>query len=338
MSEADVYKVISKFDKISAGKKPMDDVSQLIEYLERLEISVDILNKTRIGIVLNEFRKKIDDDRIAKRAKHLIKKWKQTMDGGQPASTVEGNRLSRSENGTRKAASQSSPAIMQEAKKAKVEDVKPVKTETPLPPKPAPVPTPPTKTVVDQKPKVKNEVPPSTSVKLPPRDHSLKLPQDDARSRNVTVLANSLKSGDYPEGSQNPDNLAIVIEDAIFEAHAGEKYSSMLRSRVFNLRDKRNPGLRENVLLGNISPKKFAVMTADEMASNEMKKLRDKFTKEAINEHQMAVTEGTPSDMFKCGKCGKNNCTYNQMQTRSADEPMTTFVFCRECGNRWKFC
>ena len=25
-----------------------------------------------------------------------------------------------------------------------------------------------------------------------------------------------------------------------------------------------------------------------------------------------------------------------QVQTRSADEPMTTFVFCNECGNRWK--
>ena len=24
------------------------------------------------------------------------------------------------------------------------------------------------------------------------------------------------------------------------------------------------------------------------------------------------------------------------MQTRSADEPMTTFVYCNECGNRWK--
>lgn len=25
-----------------------------------------------------------------------------------------------------------------------------------------------------------------------------------------------------------------------------------------------------------------------------------------------------------------------QVQTRSADEPMTTFVFCNQCGNRWK--
>lgn len=25
-------------------------------------------------------------------------------------------------------------------------------------------------------------------------------------------------------------------------------------------------------------------------------------------------------------------------QTRSADEPMTTFVTCTNCGNKWKFC
>jgi transcription elongation factor S-II len=31
-------------------------------------------------------------------------------------------------------------------------------------------------------------------------------------------------------------------------------------------------------------------------------------------------------------------CTYYQLQTRSADEPMTTFVTCVNCDNRWKFC
>lgn len=44
------------------------------------------------------------------------------------------------------------------------------------------------------------------------------------------------------------------------------------------------------------------------------------------------------STMFKCGRCKKNNCTYFQLQTRSADEPMTTFVTCLDCNNRWKFC
>ena len=42
------------------------------------------------------------------------------------------------------------------------------------------------------------------------------------------------------------------------------------------------------------------------------------------------------TSMFRCGKCKKNNCTYYQMQTRSADEPMTTFVTCLNCSKRWK--
>ena len=49
-----------------------------------------------------------------------------------------------------------------------------------------------------------------------------------------------------------------------------------------------------------------------------------------------SVQKGT--SMFKCGKCKERNCTYFQLQTRSADEPMTTFVTCLNCNNRWKFC
>jgi DNA-directed RNA polymerase subunit M/transcription elongation factor TFIIS len=40
--------------------------------------------------------------------------------------------------------------------------------------------------------------------------------------------------------------------------------------------------------------------------------------------------------LFKCGKCKSKKTTYYQMQTRSADEPMTTYVTCKDCGNRWK--
>lgn len=32
----------------------------------------------------------------------------------------------------------------------------------------------------------------------------------------------------------------------------------------------------------------------------------------------------------------ERKCSYYQMQTRSADEPMTTFVRCVACGNRWR--
>lgn len=39
---------------------------------------------------------------------------------------------------------------------------------------------------------------------------------------------------------------------------------------------------------------------------------------------------------FTCKKCKSNECSYYEMQTRSADEPMTTFILCLTCGNQWR--
>lgn len=74
------------------------------------------------------------------------------------------------------------------------------------------------------------------------------------------------------------------------------------------------------------------------MASDEMKRFRQECAKEGIREAQVAKNQGTETNLFKCGKCGKRKTTYTQLQTRSADEPMTTFVLCLDCGNRWKVC
>jgi len=40
--------------------------------------------------------------------------------------------------------------------------------------------------------------------------------------------------------------------------------------------------------------------------------------------------------IFECRKCGSKKTTYYSLQTRSADEPMTNFITCVECTNRWK--
>lgn len=41
------------------------------------------------------------------------------------------------------------------------------------------------------------------------------------------------------------------------------------------------------------------------------------------------------TDQFRCPRCGKRQCTFYEMQTRSADEPMTIFIQCVNCGKRW---
>lgn len=43
-----------------------------------------------------------------------------------------------------------------------------------------------------------------------------------------------------------------------------------------------------------------------------------------------------PEGMFQCAKCKSRECSTVQLQTRSADEPMTVYVFCSSCTHRWK--
>ncbi|KAK2902821.1 hypothetical protein Q8A67_007534 [Cirrhinus molitorella] len=164
---------------------------------------------------------------------------------------------------------------------------------------------------------------------------------DSIRDKCIEMLAAALRTDDdYKDYGANCEGMAAEIEDHIYqESKATDmKYKNRVRSRISNLKDPKNPNLRKNVLAGAIELSRIAIMTAEEMASDELKELRNVLTQEAIREHQMAKTGGTTTDLLQCGKCKKKNCTYNQVQTRSADEPMTTFVLCNECGNRWKFC
>jgi transcription elongation factor S-II len=41
--------------------------------------------------------------------------------------------------------------------------------------------------------------------------------------------------------------------------------------------------------------------------------------------------------LYKCNRCGSDDTEDREKQTRSADEPMTVFVSCRNCGHKWKF-
>ena len=41
------------------------------------------------------------------------------------------------------------------------------------------------------------------------------------------------------------------------------------------------------------------------------------------------------TDKWLCNGCKMRKCTYYELQTRSADEPMTIFIQCLNCGKRW---
>ena len=84
----------------------------------------------------------------------------------------------------------------------------------------------------------------------------------------------------------------------------------------------------------NVKCNHLSKMSHQEMCPDRWKKLIDDKIKRDKSKYEINMEAST--DQFKCFKCKKNKCTYYELQTRSADEPMTTFVSCLNCGNRWK--
>lgn len=91
------------------------------------------------------------------------------------------------------------------------------------------------------------------------------------------------------------------------------------------------------MLNGTIDPARFVVMTHEQMQSEEQRQETKKLQKENMDKAMVPQAERSISASLTCGKCGQKKVSYSQAQTRSADEPMTTFCECTVCGNRWKF-
>jgi hypothetical protein len=112
--------------------------------------------------------------------------------------------------------------------------------------------------------------------------------------------------------------------------HFVQIYLDHLRSIINNLKGEILQQINNEI----IKPHVIAFMTHQELCPNKWSELIEAKMKRDKNKFETNIAAAT--DTFTCRKCKANQCTYYQMQTRSADEPMTTFVTCIPCGNRWK--
>lgn len=342
-TEEEIGRIGRKLEKIIHRKDSTSSVQalDLLRLLQKLPISLALIQRTRIGLIVNNLRKSISDEEVSSLSKLLIKNWKKLLEKDNKPSPGENGE--KEKNGVHDTTESSQGSINSKSSNGAINDSKSKFNNG----------------NGNSSSSKSNQQPASSSSSSTKTSSSFQsLRQSTFPSANVTtdsirlkcreMLTNALKPdaaliesvGGEGSGFYDPEQLASLIEEAIYKEFkdTNTKYKNRVRSRVSNLNDKKNPDLKINVLRGSITPAKIAVMTAEEMASNEMKSLRQKFTKEAIDDAQMVLTGGTKTDLLKCPACKKNNCTYNQVQTRSADEPMTTFCYCNECGKRWKFC
>ena len=115
-------------------------------------------------------------------------------------------------------------------------------------------------------------------------------------------------------------------------------YLDRVHSIYLNINPKsyiRNKDLLRALKKKKITPQKLAFMSHQEMKPEIWKQLLQDKMERIKKSTELDMSAAT--DEFTCFKCNKSACTYYQIQTRSADEPMTTFITCLNCANHWKF-
>ena len=118
------------------------------------------------------------------------------------------------------------------------------------------------------------------------------------------------------------------------------RFRSMYKNKVCHIlacNKRTNNALVNRIQSGEIKSAKIADYGPEILEPNGLYfKTEMELKRRELIKEEARVKDEDYEGMFKCGKCKSKKTTYYQMQTRSADEPMTTYVTCMECANRWK--
>ena len=298
----------------ASGDPPPVILGLLDELRKGVQASEEILRSTKIGVTVNKLRQHKDPN-VTRQASELVAKWR--IDVKKNAAAGSGTSTPKVQNGLSSPARSPAPAKM----KAK-HNVPPEKRNA----------------KVD---KVDTKVTGS-----PTRDNCLKLMYDGLAfmSEDSAYLKSLLTPSVHTNRSLTvPDEVLRVAREVEmaafnkFQPETSEPYKSKIRSLYQNLKNKSNPELRKRILSGEIAAARFVVMSHEELMSPARREEDKKLMKENMDKAMVAQEEKSISTSLQCGKCGQKKVSYTQAQTRSADEPMTTFCECLNCGRRWKF-
>ena len=154
------------------------------------------------------------------------------------------------------------------------------------------------------------------------------------KRKDLLQIVSAVEEGIHDWSCDRAEELALELEWSptftnIYMNKAISLYSNLDPSSYI-----KNERFRDRVLLGELEPETLASMTPDKIYPEKWKSFLDEQFK--IDKHLFETRTEAATDIYKCGKCQKRLCTYFLLQTRSADEPMTTFVTCINCGHRWK--
>ncbi|WVF65364.1 transcription elongation factor S-II [Kwoniella sp. CBS 6097] len=394
MDAATLTSLVKELNTANAANKT-DDVVRLLKKMKtEVEPSEDLLRSSKAGVAIGKLRSSSTSS-IASLAKEIVKSWRDVIEENKKKRKRDGtgDDKDRKEDGAAKrvkaeagSSTAGSPAAASTPPSTSTPTADAVKSE----PKPTTTPSAAAAAGSSSSPKPnspKQRQPLSTidSTRTTPRTaksdgitDSFKADTSDGvdpvRDKCVVMIYDALAL-DSTAQTKIIQERARGIEKAIYKSFnysTNNDYRAKIRSIFLNLKDKGNPALRNEIMLGYIDTEAVAKMSKEEMASESVRSLNEKLASDNLFKAKAVGETQAETDAFKCGRCQQRKCTYYQMQTRSADEPMTTFVSCtvstvetlpglarlglrvsayhmliwcwsmcallfKNCGNRWKF-
>ena len=120
-----------------------------------------------------------------------------------------------------------------------------------------------------------------------------------------------------------------------------KRFREMYKQKIINIKTNlknEKTTLKDRVLAGQVITRTIAQLTPDELfpTGPYAKSIHTQYIKQMNIDLACGRLNAKTIGIFKCGKCKSMKTTYYEMQTRSADEPMTAFITCLACGKRWK--
>jgi transcription elongation factor S-II len=249
-SEEDVMRIKKKLEKMMKANEIDIGVSMdMLNALKKQSIDLQILKNTGIGVVLNNLRRSCNSDDLGTLAKNLLKGWKKLV-AEESTNSAAANTNGSSPNSNSNDSSSKQPMSPNQSAKPSSHlessnggSVKRASSDSPDLERPKPA------------------VRPANERKFNPlaRNISFTDTKDPVRIKCREMLAGALELTEAIENGAelcDVNQIACRCEDVIYQEfkNTDVKYKNRVRSRVINLKDSKNPRLRESVRLGLITP------------------------------------------------------------------------------------
>ena len=129
----------------------------------------------------------------------------------------------------------------------------------------------------------------------------------------------------------------VEIENELYKNYGlGGPYINRVLEILHNIKDDKNEEFRQNIVDGKISPEELSTMDENDMLNQSKRKEIENKIDNKIKALIVVEEISTEEGVYTCPKCHNKKTTQQELQTRSADEPMTNFITCQVCGYRWK--